>query len=272
VLRQASLAASLVVRNPRLLGDYMRWAIGGRRQRPTNPSQIYSDVLTVDECITLMATEFGACKEGPSLVRVREWSFNQQARMGGGATMAGDTMLGLLVYEIARMMRPDMIVETGVATGVTSAHLLAALEDNEHGVLHSIDLPPTDMVADGHVGAAIPDDLRHRWTYHWGSSRRLLPKLLEDCQGRIMFVHDSDHSYKNMAWEIRSAWHAISSGGVIVCDDVELHTAFLDTARELDANPWLVGQAEKPGSTGLLIRTATGNGLCQPLLFSLLLF
>jgi len=173
--------------------------------------------------------------------------------------MAGDTMLGLVVYGVARATRPDSIVETGVATGVTSAHLLAALEDNGHGLLHSIDLPPTDMLVAGHVGAAVPNELRHRWTYHWGSSRRLLPKLLGSLQGRLMFVHDSDHSYANMAWEIRNAWRAMSLGGVIACDDVDLHTAFSDLARELGTNPLFVRQAEKEGTTGLLIQRAIGD-------------
>jgi predicted O-methyltransferase YrrM len=254
VLRQARLAAVLAVRDPRLLGDYARWAIEGRQPRQTTPRQVLPGALTVDECVALVEAEFGAWEEGPSLARVREWPFDQRARTGGGATMAGDTMLGRLVYEAARAARPDTIVETGVASGVTSAYLLAALEDNGHGVLHSIDLPPTDMIAAGHVGAAVPDDLRHRWTYHWGASRRLLPRLLENLRGRLMFVHDSDHSYANMAWEIRCAWQAMRAGGVIVCDDVDLHTAFLDTARELDSCPRLVEQAEKQGTTGLLIR------------------
>jgi predicted O-methyltransferase YrrM len=204
--------------------------------------------------------EFDTWEEGPSLAAVREWSFDQQARIGGGAAMAGDTALGRLVYGVARATRPDTIVETGVATGVTSAHLLAALEDNGHGILHSIDLPPTDMLAAGHVGAAIPDDLRHRWAYHWGASRRLLPGLLDDLQGRLMFVHDSDHSYANMAWEIRSAWQAMTSGGVIVCDDVDLHSAFLDTAAELHGSPWLIRQDEKLATTGLLIQAAADGG------------
>jgi predicted O-methyltransferase YrrM len=253
VLEQARLAAVLAVRDPRLLGDYARWAIEGRRQQAA-PRQDYPGVLTVDECLALVEAEFDAWEEGPSLTRVREWSFDQRARTGGGASMAGDTMLGRLVYGVARTTRPDTIVETGVATGVTSAHLLAALEDNGHGVLHSIDLPPTDMIVAGHVGAAVPHDLRHRWIYHWGASRRLLPKLLRGLRGRLMFVHDSDHSYANMAWEIRCAWQAMNAGGVIVCDDVDLHTAFLDTARELDSCPRLVEQAEKQGTTGLLIR------------------
>jgi predicted O-methyltransferase YrrM len=121
---------------------------------------------------------------GPALDRVREWWVDEDARWGGGAEMAGDSALGRIVYAVVRATRPDVVVETGVATGVTSAYLLAALEDNGHGALHSIDLPPTDMVAAGHVGAAIPADLKARWTYHWGSSRRLLSKVLRpvrDC-------------------------------------------------------------------------------------------
>jgi len=260
VLRQARLAAALAVRDPRLLGDYARWAIEGRGPQQAAPQPIFSGVLTVEECVALVGAESGGWEKGPSLARVREWPFDQRARIGGGgAAMAGDTMLGRLVYAVARTVRPDTIVETGVATGVTSAHLLAALEDNGHGVLHSIDLPPTDMIAAGHVGAAVPDDLRHRWTYHWGASRRLLPRLLENVQGHLMFVHDSDHSYANMAWEIRCAWRAMTSGGVIVCDDVGLHTAFLDTARGLDSCPRLVEQAEKQGTTGLLIRPPAGS-------------
>lgn len=259
MLQQARLAASLAVRDPRLLGDYTRWAVEGWRHPQAISRQDHANVLTVDEGVALVEAEFGAWEVGPSWARLREWSFDPRARVGGGVTMAGDTKLGRLVYEVARAMRPDAIVETGVATGVTSAHLLAALEDNRHGVLHSIDLPPTDMIAAGRVGAAVPGDLRRRWVYHWGASRRLLPKLLDEVEGRLMFVHDSDHSYANMAWEIRNAWQAMGSGGVIVCDDVHLNSAFPDTANQLGTLPRFVEQAEKGGTTGLLIRAVIGT-------------
>jgi predicted O-methyltransferase YrrM len=256
MLRQARFAATLALRNPALLGDYARWALEGWRHPPATALQVQPSVLTVDECVALVEAEFGRWEAGPAWTRVRDWSYDPQARVGGGSTMAGDSKLGRLVYAVARCVRPDTIVETGVATGVTSAHLLAALEDTGHGMLHSIDLPPTDMIAAGHVGAAIPDDLRGRWVYHWGASRRLLPKLLDGVCGRLMFVHDSDHSYVNMAREIRSAWQAMGLGGVIVCDDVHLNSAFPDVANELGAIPRFVEQAEKGGTTGLLIRGA----------------
>ncbi|MCA1707658.1 MAG: class I SAM-dependent methyltransferase [Actinobacteria bacterium] len=259
MLRQLKLASSLAFRDPRLLWDYVRWMVEGRLEgRKRNPAMrrgVLPNTLTIEEGLALITTELGAWSEGPALRRIQGWRVDPDARWGGGSEMAGDSALGHIVYAVVRATRPDVVVETGVATGMTSAYLLAALEDNGHGALHSIDLPPTDMVAAGHVGAAIPADLNARWTYHWGSSRRLLPKVLGATQGRLVFVHDSDHSYANMSWEIRAAWQRARTGDVIVSDDVDLNSAFLDTARDLHGEPWLIAQAEKAGTTGLLRRT-----------------
>src|SRR5258708_5887608 len=90
MLRQAKLAVSLAVRNPRLIGDYARWASEGRRRRPHWPRQGHPDALTVDECLAQVATGFGTWEEGPSLTPGRGWSVDQQAPVGGGAGRAGD--------------------------------------------------------------------------------------------------------------------------------------------------------------------------------------
>src|SRR5258708_16758126 len=106
MLRQAKLAVSLAVRNPRLIGDYARWASEGRRRRPHGPRQVHPDALTVDECLAQVATEFGTWEEGPSLTQVREWSFDQQARVGSRAAMAGATARAPLGYACARATPP----------------------------------------------------------------------------------------------------------------------------------------------------------------------
>lgn len=45
------------------------------------------------------------------------------------------------LYALVRLLRPKFVVETGVSSGVSSAHFLLALSDNRRGRLHSIDLP-----------------------------------------------------------------------------------------------------------------------------------
>jgi predicted O-methyltransferase YrrM len=170
--------------------------------------------------------------------------------------MAGDSTLGELAYSFTRALRPALVVETGVSIGLTSAYILAAMADNELGELHSIDIPPPRMVAEKLVGSAVPPDLRDRWHYHWGSARRLLPRILSaQPGGRRIFLHDSEHSYRNMRWELVTAWGALAPGDVILCDDANFHAAFVDAARSVGGRPHLIGQSEKGGLTGLLVRT-----------------
>jgi hypothetical protein len=168
--------------------------------------------------------------------------------------LAGDQSLGELIYALVRATRPDAVIETGVATGVTSAFALAALEDNGHGELHSVDLPPGALVARGLVGSGIPPALRHRWRPRWGDARRLVPRVLEQTGGRRVFVHDSDHGYQAMRGELECAWRAFGPGDWIVADDVDLHDAFLDAAIEHGAVPYVVAQKDKPSCTGLMRR------------------
>jgi hypothetical protein len=82
----------------------------------------------------------------------------------------------LLTYSVVRSLRPDVVVETGVASGISSAFIGAALLENEHGRLVSIDLPPAPTrLADGAhydwsgrgVGWAMPDRIRDRLGDRW---------------------------------------------------------------------------------------------------------
>jgi predicted O-methyltransferase YrrM len=123
-------------------------------------------------------------------------------------------------------MRPQVVLETGVAFGVTSAFILAALRQNGQGMLHSIDLPPLARDADRFVGAAIPETLKPRWHLHRGSTRRLLPRTLHAVQAVDIFVHDSLHTYRNMSWEFDQVWPRLGPGGMIIADDIQGNSAF----------------------------------------------
>src|SRR5947207_14206936 len=45
------------------------------------------------------------------------------------------------LYAVVRAFKPGVVVETGVSSGMSSAHILRALAENGKGTLHSIDLP-----------------------------------------------------------------------------------------------------------------------------------
>jgi predicted O-methyltransferase YrrM len=138
----------------------------------------------------------------------------------------GDSLLGRLCYVVARATKPEFVIETGVAYGVTSAFILQALSVNETGRLHSIDLPPLANNADSHVGALVPPELRDRWQLHRGPSKRLLPSLLAELGAVNMFVHDSLHTYRTMYWELNIVTPFLQPASIVIADDVQDNRAF----------------------------------------------
>lgn len=145
---------------------------------------------------------------------------------------AADSMLARFCYLACRLIKPDAVVETGVAYGVSSAFILAAMEANGRGRLHSVDLRPLRRGAEHFHAIAIPDNLKDRWTFHRGSSRRMLPGLLPELGEIDFFLHDSLHTKRNMLFEFDEIWPALRPGGLILADDVERNGAFGELRRK----------------------------------------
>lgn len=138
-----------------------------------------------------------------------------------------DVIFARSCYLLCRITRPQVVVETGVAHGVSSAFLLAALRENGGGELHSVDLPPLrrDAARFWGVAAKAAGDTRD-WRLHRGASRRLLPGLMREFGNVGLFVHDSLHTYRNMAYELDLAWRHLRPGGILLADDPERNAAF----------------------------------------------
>jgi Methyltransferase domain len=138
----------------------------------------------------------------------------------------GDPEFARAVWCAVAHLRPRVVVETGVAHGVTSRVILEALELNGHGHLWSIDLPAVDPSLHSEIGVAVPRSLRHRWAYLEGTSRSRLPALLAEAGEVGVFVHDSLHTGRNVRFELEAIWPALSDCGVAVVDDIDHSPAF----------------------------------------------
>lgn len=133
-----------------------------------------------------------------------------------------------LCYAVCRVLRPSVVIETGVAHGVTSLFILQALAWNAAGALLSIDLPPLAGGVDASIGVLVPGELRPRWTLLRGCSRRLLPKALHETGAVDVFVHDSLHTVRTMRFELHSAFERLRRPGAILADDVHCNAVFDD--------------------------------------------
>src|SRR5215203_912663 len=139
---------------------------------------------------------------------------------------AADSRFARLCYLSCRLISPSVVLETGVAYGVSSVYILQALEENGRGTLHSVDLPPLSSEYEKFWGIAVPEALKSRWRLHRGSSTRALPRLLEEIGTVDLFVHDSLHTYRNMRREFDVGWPHLRNGAVLLGDDVERNRAW----------------------------------------------
>ena len=142
-----------------------------------------------------------------------------------------------VLYFLVRLVKPKVVVETGVASGASSAHILRALEDNGQGKLYSIDVPPEDLPTGKTSGWIVPDSLRKRWLLHIGDSKELLHPLLKGLGQIDCFLHDSLHTYEHMLWEFKTVGPHLRPGGLFLAHDVGRHEAFRDFMSEMRV-PW----------------------------------
>jgi Methyltransferase domain len=157
----------------------------------------------------------------------------------------GDAGFVRAIWCLARHLRPNNVVETGVAHGVSSRFILEALDRNGgNGHLWSVDHPPLEHVWHEQIGMAVGGRYSARWSYIKGSSRRRLPNLFSQLGQIDLFVHDSLHSENNVTFEIDSAWAAVRPGGAIVVDDIDASWGFKSFVQTLSGHQSLICEAE----------------------------
>lgn len=139
-----------------------------------------------------------------------------------------------MYYGLIRALSPEVVVETGTASGSMTSFLLAALEMNGKGKLISIDIPPMEgqltmnlTIDRSEIGYWIPQEVRHRWEYRVGDAKVLLPKVLAE-QPVDVFVHDSLHTRTHMLFEYAVARCLMRDGSLILSDDILWNNAFDD--------------------------------------------
>lgn len=152
----------------------------------------------------------------------------------------------LVLYLLIKSLKPENVVETGVAEGISTSVILKALMENGKGSLFSIDLAATDP---GRIGLVIPNSLRDRWHFFPGNSLEILPNLLAKLRTIDLFYHDSDHSYRHMITEYKLVWPYLTTNGILCSDDIDQNTAFNDFAQSVQPAASL-----RIGRLGLIVK------------------
>jgi hypothetical protein len=259
VFGRAASLARVLSRDPREFADRVAAIVAGRVEvlRLRAPSYAARDFAgLVDELVRATGNVVRDALAEPRLAQLEAAVLEGRTGDTGGIDPRhnGDVLLARTCWALTRALRPQVVLETGVARGVTSSFILGALDMNGSGELHSIDLPPHDVGAEDQVGALVPPDLRSRWTLHRGLVRRVLPGLVARLGSVDLFVHDSLHTYRNMSFEFATVWPALCERGAVVADDVEGNAAFLELQQRGPRLHTVCREATKTALFGVALR------------------
>jgi hypothetical protein len=202
---------------------YARWRLSQAQPSPADPSSFLGALgIPPDDALQ------GLDRWRASLEEVVRLSERVDDAVGVAASE------GVVLYGLVRALRPGHVVETGVATGVSTSYIAAALLENGAGRLYSIDLPPRAGTARRHAdgslspaqgpGWGIPAEIRSamggRHELILEDVRTALPSLLARLPRVDLFLHDDLHTPDHMLWEYRLVWPHLPSGGVLASDDI----------------------------------------------------
>lgn len=165
-----------------------------------------------------------------------------------GSVMGGGMEIDLL-FNLVRRLKPEKIVETGVAYGWSSLAILSGLAENNLGGLWSSNLAYAGMDCEEDVGCAIPDELRARWSLFRGPDCFMLPQIVDEIKRCQMVVYDSDKSYAGRRASAKLLWGILDVGGLFVSDDISDNLGFLHFAQTTGQRPLIVEHVEKANLT-----------------------
>jgi predicted O-methyltransferase YrrM len=135
--------------------------------------------------------------------------------------------LFILLNCLVTSIKPDLVMETGVANGITTQAIMSALEANRNdGSLHSFDILPETKSAYTGLG---------NWHFHLLKPKRADKQILSvsaNLPQVDLWVHDSDHGYRWQFFEYRLAHERLRKGGILVSDDIDATTAWVEVTRE----------------------------------------
>jgi predicted O-methyltransferase YrrM len=187
----------------------------------------------------------------------RDWDFVEQLVGGDVDDLRAEALaiapgrqrleeVGLLfqdkVYALVRFTEPEVVVETGVRTGVATRMIMEALRAAGDGRLLSCDpMHQKESLARSKMTEALGPLPEVPWMFWPEKSITALVKMATECPEWHVFLHDSEHTFECQYFELEMAWRMVPPGGLVICDDWDFP---LDSTRNETFQRWLEAHPE----------------------------
>jgi len=142
--------------------------------------------------------------------------------------MGGSAHINLL-YNCVKLIKPKIVIETGVAYGWSSLAILKALSETTNGKLFSIDMPYPRKNNDKDVRIVVPSYLKKNWHLVRKPDNPGILDVLNKIKKKIDLCHyDSDKSWWGRKYAYPILWNSLNSNGIFISDDIQDNLYFCE--------------------------------------------
>ena len=138
--------------------------------------------------------------------------------LGGGGNY-------ILLYFLVRKLKPNTVVETGVAAGWSSLAILRALRKNGNGKLYSSDFPYFRLKKpEQYIGYLAKNEINKiNWFLDIRGDEVAIPEILKIIGNNSidLFHYDSDKSYSGRDKVLKVIYPKINSNSIMIFDDIQ---------------------------------------------------
>lgn len=161
-----------------------------------------------------------------------------KVNIGGGAAYS-------LLYFLTRYLKPENVIETGVAAGFSSNSILTALHKNGKGKLYSSDFPYFRIKnPEKYIGIVVEKKLKKNWELFIEGDSNNLRRICKKLKKIDIFSYDSDKTYHGVKSAFEKISNLLTQDTVIILDDIQDHSFFYDYLKQKNILNWRVFQFE----------------------------
>ena len=140
-----------------------------------------------------------------------------------------------LLYFQCRIIKPKIVVETGVAAGWSSFAILESLRINGQGKLYSSDFPYFRLKnPEQFIGYIVPESIRNNWYLDIRGDATAIPEICNKVQNIDIIHYDSDKSYSGRLFAIQQIQKKLSLNSLVLFDDIQDNLFFKNLVKYLN--------------------------------------
>ena len=159
-----------------------------------------------------------------------------------------------IIYFLMINFKPNIILETGVAAGLSSRCILEAIKKNSKGILYSSDFPYFRLDnPEKYIGIMVPEELKKNWRLEILGDEKNIKKFKLEIDYADIILYDSDKRYSGKINFFKAINNLIRPNSIIVVDDLHNDSFFLEYVNEKKCKNWFIVESKRKHIVGIIL-------------------